>query len=470
MDSERAISKTLCATDLVPGTEAVPSGGPAWEGQLLPKAAACAVVGCQETVSGTSCAMQPAEVQLGSISKPDHHLLPLLEDAHQEMHEVKELGEDPASTDARDGSFVKLDGLNETDCAGKADSLEVQVANSHGNDKGPQGSPREITASADDTHSTGLVGFGNLNADEVSDDLSTGNIKFVESPKENCLEGVNGSTASQAEDGRAATTHCIIESTTDEDIVKYGDNRTQAAETDMERSDDADTFEEILKEAMRQSDAERAEDRKYASAFQRMKQSAPLQRHHDISPHQSGWTLEPNSPTKLAAAESPASSCDQNEHRQRSGAERNTKEEGTPTGIDSRLPLTFPPVPEPKVVARQWVRYVSPEGYPYLYDEVTGDSEWVVSDEGEGIIEENEQQASMAQAPTGVTNGGAAQGEPGNRGADLSAGDKEAGADGTVSTKMGGQGLKTFAAAENYSVGTCEVSQWSQDTSDPDAR
>ncbi|CAM9812249.1 unnamed protein product, partial [Ectocarpus sp. 12 AP-2014] len=138
--------------------------------------------------------------------------------------------------------------------------------------------------------------------------------------------------------------------------------------------------------------------------------------------------------------------------------------------IDPRLPLTFPPFPEPKVVARQWVRYVSPEGYPYLYDEVTGDSEWVVSDEGEGIIEENEQQASVAQAPTGVTNGGAAQGEPGNRGADLSAGEKEAGPDGTASTKMGGQGLKTFTSAENDSVGTCEVSQWSQDTSDPDAR
>ncbi|CAM9812178.1 unnamed protein product, partial [Ectocarpus sp. 12 AP-2014] len=159
--------------DLVPGTEAVPIGGPAWEGPLLSKAAACAVVGCQETVSGTSCAMQPAEVQLGSISKPDHHLLPLLEDAHQEMHEVKEIGEDPASTDARDGSFVKLDGLNETDCAGEADSLDLPFANSHGNDQGSQGSPRDIIASTSDTHSPGLAGCGNLNADEVSDDLST---------------------------------------------------------------------------------------------------------------------------------------------------------------------------------------------------------------------------------------------------------------------------------------------------------
>lgn len=467
MDSERAISMTLRATDLVPGTEAVPSGGPAWEGQLLLKAAACAVVGCQETVSGTSCAMQPPEVQLGSISKPDHHLQSLLEDAHQEKHAVKETSsEDQASTNARDGSFVKLDGLNETDCAGKIDSLKSRVANSHGND---QGSPREITACAD-AHTTGLVGCGDLNADESFDDLSTGNIKCVESPKKSCVMGVNGSTASHVEDGGGATTRNIIEPTTDQHVVKHGDNRTQDAETDMEWSDNADTFGEILREAMRQSDAKRAADREYASTFQRMKKSAPLERQHDISPHQSDWTPKPNPRTKPTAAESLASSCDHDKHRQRSDAEHNTKEEGTVTGIDPRLPLNFPPAPEPKVVAHQWVRYVSPDGYPYVYDEVTGDSEWVVSDEGEGIIEEDGLQSSGAQAPTGDTNGGAAQGDPGNTGGELSAGDKEAGPDGTVSTKMGGQGSKTFATAESNSVGSCEVSQCSHDTSDPDAR
>ena len=134
-------------------------------------------------------------------------------------------------------------------------------------------------------------------------------------------------------------------------------------------------------------------------------------------------------------------------------------------------PSALTPTPQPdgvKTVAveRQWVRYLSPEGFPYLYNEVTGESEWVVSGEGEP-------QSPQTEEPTGHTEGGAMHWEPGDTRHEF---DKQEGHRDllrTTSMETGEMGSAAYRA-EGESADTCEVPHWSrdssQDTSGPDAR
>lgn len=210
---------------------------------------------------------------------------------------------------------------------------------------------------------------------------------------------------------------------------------------------DVDRFQEILQAAIRQSDAERAQDRESAMNFQKAQITSLLERRR--SPEDQPTSTS----TPGGAAKTPnrgVDDCGEDAIECRNAQDLHVE------GMDSGLPSSVPsPALEPNEVERHWVRYVSPEGYAYLYDEVTGDSEWVVSGEEE------------YQSPD-ITSG-VAYGEPGSSAGDLGEQDGQASLQGTASIKIGESGTKAHAA-EGESIGTCEVSQWSQDTYGPDAR
>jgi len=196
------------------------------------------------------------------------------------------------------------------------------------------------------------------------------------------------------------------------------------------RDSDVDHFQELLEVAIRQSDMERAQDRESARNFQRLQQTSTPERPHSTEDQHS-------SSTPGAAVTT---------HR---GVSHSGKDDDNVESIDSGL--QSPAAPSP-TLERQWVRYLSPEGYAYMYDEVTGDSEWVVPGE-------EEDHSSDA-------NEGAAYGQPG---ISLNEQDVQVNLQDTAAIKTRGRGTKGHAA-EGESVGTCEVSQWPQDTSGPDAR
>ncbi len=198
---------------------------------------------------------------------------------------------------------------------------------------------------------------------------------------------------------------------------------------------DVDHFQKLLQAAIRQSDAERAQDRESARSFQRVQRPSPLERSNspEVQPCTSTPCVEETTP-----------SCDVSDR----GNDDNIE------SIDSGLLSPAPsPAAEPSVVERNWVKYFSPEGYAYLYDEMTGDSEWVVTSEDEN------------QSPD--ASGGAAFVEPGISADDEQ--DGQANRQGTATNETGGRGIKGHTA-EGESVGTCEVSQWSQQTPGPDSR
>eukprot|EP00752_Nemacystus_decipiens_P011913 g10564.t1 len=133
---------------------------------------------------------------------------------------------------------------------------------------------------------------------------------------------------------------------------------------------------------------------------------------------------------------------------------------GNDVAVESTAPGSD--VVEPVVVESQWVRYLSPEGYPYLYDEVTGESVWVVSGEDEA-------QSPQTEEPSGDTTDGREHWTQGDARQTLGERDGHKDLLGTARMEEGERST-TVHPAEGESVGTCEVSQWSQDTSGPDAR
>lgn len=106
----------------------------------------------------------------------------------------------------------------------------------------------------------------------------------------------------------------------------------------------------------------------------------------------------------------------------------------------------------------QWTRYVSPEGYPYLYNAATGDSEWILENEQESI----EEGGFRALPAVTITEDGGRPESP--KGASS---DKNEGM--SVDGGAGGDG-RHKETTDGGSVGTCDVSHSSQDTTDPDAR
>lgn len=220
-----------------------------------------------------------------------------------------------------------------------------------------------------------------------------------------------------------------------------------------------DDFQALLQAAMRQSDAQRAQDRNSARSHRRLqqaspRQNSPVQRQPDTSTPE---TIQSETTTSSNAT----SDCGQEEHKQSDPV-------CVPTDINSggiesrsRFPV-LTPASEGNNGEHQWVRYLSPEGYAYLYDEVTGDSKWVMS-------EEEEKLSLPPQEPTATTAREAEHGGQGSTGDGLSHQDGQTDLHCTAIMKTEERETTAYAA-EGDSVDTCEVSQWSQDTSGPDAR
>lgn len=124
--------------------------------------------------------------------------------------------------------------------------------------------------------------------------------------------------------------------------------------------------------------------------------------------------------------------------------------------------LSRPPTPTVPTVTTYgecWVRYLSPDGYPYLYNAETGSSKWTVSAENEHDIDEQPNR-----------HGTIVTGRTGEEVVDE--GDTEKGANGNIDKAIGGEteGMSRDAT-ERASVGTTtDDTISSMDMSDPDAR
>lgn len=291
---------------------------------------------------------------------------------------------------------------------------------------------------------------------------------FAGLPETNCMAtAVEGSTAAaQSLDERAAP--CKDVAVTDgHDVEKniHPDNAPPELKLGQSSSDG---FHELLQAAMRQSDAERAQDRESARNFRRGRQSSPLeQQQKPVDQPVICTAAEPRPPTATGSGASVRSKVDcipaGSVSSGNDAAVEGSNSDQSPSAL---VPTPQRDVAKPAVVRRQWVRYLSPEGYPYLYDEVTGDSEWDVSGEEEARSPRPQEPTGEA---TGDTFGGGMHGEPGDTRHAL--GERDARKDllDTACVETGETGT-TVHPAEGESVGTCEVSQWSGDTSGPDAR
>lgn len=211
-------------------------------------------------------------------------------------------------------------------------------------------------------------------------------------------------------------------------------------------------FKELLEQAVRQSDAELAADKESASACLRLQSMA---RAEATPSHQQGGMLGPQHPA-TAAKTGASDYCDGNKEQ------RNCERRGGGVaGGSSDLPSTTALVPGQKpndaLAEGHWVRYVSPDGYPYLYNSVTHKSEWVANEEEsfqhyESAVNDSHRITVNTKPEMRGGGGGDRDGKGINCGVYV------------TSEGMG----KDFPEAE--SVGTCEASQSSQDTSDPDVR
>lgn len=262
---------------------------------------------------------------------------------------------------------------------------------------------------------------------------------------------------------RASTTHTrsVLGSNVDLDPVSSIGKEAPAAEQSLGHSHRIkDDFEELLAEAIQQSDAERAQDKEDASNFAMLQNSSlEKQLQKDLRNGTPGRTQ----PAKNNIADDRAcdNDYDHDGHGQ-SDTKHDTTEVTIPT-IESGLPPALPATTlESNPVRHQWVQYISPEGYPYLYDEVTGDSKWAVPGEQE---ETESDQSLQVQQPSSVK----ASRDSGSTVYTLRNREEQMHPHGNTDAKEEGKG-ETACTAENSSVSTCDVSQWSQETSGPDAR
>lgn len=219
-------------------------------------------------------------------------------------------------------------------------------------------------------------------------------------------------------------------------------------------------FHAMLREAMQQSDAELAAEKESACTFKRQL-SLPAFIEHPRT-HQCGSppeTLQPATSRSNIAEGCYPKDCG-------SGG---TDCVSSAAHMDAPLPASAAPVSLSETTQGQWVRYVSPEGHAYLYNEVTGSSQWA-----DPTQEEPHQthKAVNTAVDTAVDTGvGIRRGT-----VDIVAeaeradsNDENAGTDGTFSLDTDRE-ERANVAEESGSAYTFEASQTSQDTSDPDAR
>lgn len=110
----------------------------------------------------------------------------------------------------------------------------------------------------------------------------------------------------------------------------------------------------------------------------------------------------------------------------------------------------------------QWVTYISPEGYPYVYNPVTGESKWIAESE-EGSVQVNDP-AEVDTVSMPVEHSGSR-----SRQIDENGGSRYPSPVDVGSHDVVGQG-KREAIPETQSNSTWEASQSSKETIDPDTR
>lgn len=209
-------------------------------------------------------------------------------------------------------------------------------------------------------------------------------------------------------------------------------------------------FHALLREAMQQSDAELAAEKESACTFKRqlflpalIDNSPP---HQCSSPSE---TLQPVTATSNSAEDYYRKDCGSGGSDCVSRAAH----------MDAPLPDSAPPVPLPETSQGQWVRYVSPEGHPYLYNEVTDSSRWADPSEAELLQAHTAVDIAIAE----VNDVAEAKRADSN--------DEDKGTDDTINRSIDAdREERGKGAEEGDSACTFEASQTSQDASDPDAR
>lgn len=283
-------------------------------------------------------------------------------------------------------------------------------------------------------------------------------------PETRCMAEVSGSIATDQSAKEGTTSFCRGLERTDVHDVEHKVNPDHATPGQSVRQGSLNSFKELLQAAMRHSDAERAQDRESARNFGRVRQPFPEQQQGPVDQPIISTPAKEQPPTEASSSASNHSEVEcapADSVRVANDVAVESTDSGSP--LSSMHPAQQPDERIPEVAKHQWVRYLSPEGYPYLYDQVTGESEWVVSGEEEA-------QSPQAEEPTRETQSGANHAKPGNTGHDLGDrfGNKER-LGGTACIEEGERGTTAYPA-ESDSVPSCEMSQWSQDTAGPDAR
>lgn len=223
-------------------------------------------------------------------------------------------------------------------------------------------------------------------------------------------------------------------------------NTPSGAAEQASKGENMGDFHALLREAMQQSDAELAAEKESANTFKRQLSLPALAEHSP--PNQYGGPGEPTIQPVTITSNIAEGCC-----RKYSGS-GGSDCVSSASRVDEPTLSSAPPAPLPETTQGEWVRYISPEGHPYLYNDVTGGSRWVDPSEEE-VHTAADTGRSAASKVTETERTGYH--------------DKDRGMDGTGSVEVNGEGREQLAE-EGGSVATFDASQTSQDTSDPDAR
>lgn len=437
MDDETndAEPQALSTPELVPGAAAVRRKGPAWEGRhIRSRAADRTIPGCRARTLGAS------------TSSPDD-LLPSVEGRDRKLSVAAAMVKNTSTFNAKVLNAAKPDEMKSSDCMEVEESRRRLQAPS-------QLDGGDVATIERNLHATPVDSSSTWPANQYHFDTKS------ELSIESCIAGVADTTATgqpQREEAERAT-HRVFESKIDLDRVSSTDNQTPAAERNRERTHRSKgDFEELLAEAMRQSDAERAQDRQDANIFVMLQSSSLQEQQQNILHHSTSAHTQPAGST---TASDRTSDCDI--ERELSYTKHDTDQVAIATTDYQTSSALSAPIAHPEAIRRQWIEYISPEGYPYLHDEVTGESKWVVSGEQE---DGERDQRFQAQEPAY----GEESREPRSTQCTIRSRDGQVDPHGTANVKVEGKQETTYAA-ERSSVSTCDVSQWSQETSGPDAR
>lgn len=207
-------------------------------------------------------------------------------------------------------------------------------------------------------------------------------------------------------------------------------------------------FHALLREAMQQSDAELAAEKESVCTFKRQLSLPALI--DNSPPHQC------SSPPETLQSVTATSNCAEDCSRKDCGSGGSDCVSNA-AHVDAPSLASAPPVSLTETSQGQWIRYVSPEGHPYLYNEVTGSSRWADSSEEELLQAHTAVDIAVAR----VDNGAEAKRADSN--------DEDRGTDDTRSIDADRE-ERGKVAEEGDSACTLEASQTSQDISDPDAR